>query len=563
MRSRLLLIALSSLLGAGTLVAQTARQPLLVPYFGTEPTGASFGYSYEEEFAVVAETLAGRPGVHFRIRPEDENWSAVRTLQFNQNSEGLEPTVIVVDEEIFICWVERVRSGGTTIDTLYFDTSFDEGDTWTGPQPMNPGPNPAPNITGYRAVGVDNGQRQWIAVLAVHADAPSSEGVLRVWRSANAGRSFAAPITLANGGVPADGIAITADDFRSHIAWSESLPTGGSRVQHVRFEHGASSPSVPTTVAAATAGSSGLALDARGDRVGIAWLTTSTPNLPRTALALSADRGTTFATVDLTNTHALGARATQPQLAVVGNECFLAFTDDRRGVDHVFLSRVPFDRASEVGVEDVFGTPASAPRLLTDRGTKAVRWIEATAGNSRLARVSLGSAAFGPSFTLLDAPNGSAVEPVTTVFDPRYRDFRGVWLTRDSTRTDALLGGARPQRLRAVGGALIAGQSNAFELDGFAPDSAGQLFAIAFSGRTGETPLLIDDLAIALDADELFFASLSIPQLRGRLEFDGKARSGNLWVPPSGRGLSIVAAAFAATATGSLLITDPVSLTIR
>jgi hypothetical protein len=126
-----------------------------------------------------------------------------------------------------------------------------------------------------------------------------------------------------------------------------------------------------------------------------------------------------------------------------------------------------------------------------------------------------------------------------------------------------LLGGARPQRLRAVGGALTAGQGNAFELDGFAPDSAGQLFAIAFSGRTGATPLLIDDLAIALDADELFFASLSIPQLRGRLELDGKARSGNLWVPASGRGLSIVAAAFASTATGSLLITDPVSLTIR
>ncbi|MGE0144238.1 MAG: hypothetical protein AB7I19_18900 [Planctomycetota bacterium] len=562
MRSRLLLVSVTGLLGAGSLAAQTARQPALVPSFGTEPTGASFGYSFEEEFAVVAETLAGRPGVHFRIRPEGENWSAVRTLQVNPTSEGLEPTVIVVDEEIFICWVERVRSGGTTVDTLFFDTSFDEGDTWTGPSPMNPGPSPAPIITGYRAVGV-GGQPQVIQVLAVYADTPSSTGALRSWRSTNAGRSFAAHIAHASGGVPADGIAVAVDNLRSHIAWSELLPTGGSRVLHTRFEHSTGAPSSPTTIATTAIGSDHLALSALGDRVGIAWLTASASSLPRTALALSADRGNTFTPVDLTNSHAPGARAMPPQVAVAADECLLAFTDDRRGADHVFLTRVPFDRASEMATEDLFGRPASAPRLLTDHGTDSVRWIEATAGTSRLARVALGRQEFGSPFPLLDASTGNAVEAVTTVFDPRYRDFRGVWLTRGSGRTEALIGGARPQRVRAVGGAIVAGRSNVFELDGFAPDSAGQLFAVVLSGNVGQTPLLIDNLAIGLEADALFFASLSIAQLRGQLSQDGGALSGGLFVPPSARGLSIVAAAFAITSRGSLLITDPTALTIR
>ena len=542
--------------------AQQRQVPIRVPIVTSAPTGTTFDRSVDDEYAIAAQTDAAMPGVMFRVQDSKTGaWSPLRQFVVDSRSGGREPTVVIEEEDVFLCWVERMQVNGPVCDNLYFVRSEDGGDTFSSPLPMQP-PTPDSTVVSLDAAW----SRSVLTTVVQWRPASSSTDQLVVQRSVDGGVTFVAAPTVA--GVlqsPGERFGFATSEGSSGVAWVDART---SRLLVRTWGSTAPAAGAPLTVESLAQPAQTPALDIGADTIALAWTD-----------AFGGVRGVVAAM----STSAFGASvpldAFAPGAAVVedlgvavdptsaGDRAVAVWTDDHTGLRYAYAaSFTPTGVAAE---SKVFSSPVESLGCARSDRQHAPGWFVTATESASGERVGTSSAdgrrwltPIGLGVRGLQGA-GPAIQPASIGFDPGHNLVTEAWLVTEAAGTSAVLAGG--MRLPNV---FVedpqAGDDLAFTLEGFPRRPLGQEmpFRIVLSRSFGELPLPTGDI-LGLSVDRFMLASLGMPQLLGLLDTNGDGESVSIPLPASAAGFSFTYAAVAWSAEGDLVVTPPARATIQ
>ncbi|MBK9387445.1 MAG: hypothetical protein IPN34_21740 [Planctomycetes bacterium] len=546
--------------------AQIPRRVRAVPTGGILTQAAS-ALCQDENFLFVGQTAEGLPGVSYRIGEENgSSWTAAQSKLVDPASQGLDPTVVIVNEEVFLCWVERRSTPTGNVDAMWFDVSPNEGETWNGIRPMNP-----PSFTGTRTleryvVAADPGARsRRLVVATLTRDVATGARELLLHRSTNLGASFAAPLAVSTSAASTSAIPsfdVELSETAAHVAWLEERPSSGAgrvelfqrSIAHASGGFGAERL-VSSGSFAPSAESIDLAVD--GDALAVAWLEAQPAGREALFFASSLDAGASFAAPR--EVGGANSTASSPELAVdrAAGEALLAWSETRGSSARVLARRAPLAGGALGAESEPFGPGVVAPRLVRGAPDTGRVLLTAVRPGAVLGSITEGaSAAFRAPFELLALPNGESVRPAASAFYAFERDFVLSWVAGSGASTRQLVGGVRPQTVAIRGGAIQAGAPLVFDLFGFPADPSGvySQVLLAFDEGTTIFPGLLPE--VGLDFDALLLTSLQVPAWQGFLDANGRRSTPPIGVPLELRGQALWVAAVALNTRFELVVTD-------
>ncbi|MBL8899921.1 MAG: hypothetical protein JNM84_19980 [Planctomycetes bacterium] len=546
--------------------AQIPRRARAVPTGGILTQAAS-ALCQEENFLFVGQTTEGLPGVSYRIGEENgASWTAAQRKFVDSASQGLDPTVVIVNEEVFLCWVERRATPTGNIDAMWFDVSPNEGEIWNGIRPMNP-----PSFTGTRTieryvVAADPGaQSRRLVVATLTRDVATGARELLLHRSTNLGASFAAPLAVSTSAANAGAIPsfdVELSDTAAHVAWLEERPSSGAgRVElfQRRLAHASGGFDAERLVRSGSFAPSAEPIDLAvdGSALAVAWLEAQPAGREALFVASSLDAGASF--VAPREVGAANASASSPELAVdrAAGEALLAWSETRSGSARVLARRAPLAGGTLGAEAEPFGLGVSAPRLVRGAADTGRVLLTAVRPGAVLGSITEGAgAAFTAPFELLSLPNNESVRPAASAFYAFERDFVLSWVAGSGASARQLVGGVRPQTVAIRGGAIQAGAPLVFDLFGFPADPSGvySQVLLAFDEGTTIFPGLLPE--VGLDFDSLFVASLQVPAWQGFLDASGRRSTLPIGVPLELRGQALWVAAVALNSRFELVVND-------
>lgn len=518
---------------------QEPRPPVPVPNLGGEPTGAAYATGVEDAYAVVVQTYAATPGVlvAFQDSPGG-NWTQPVARFVDPTSVGLCPTVMIVEGNVFVCWIERVTTlGGTHVDTMYFDVTEEPGDPWRGPELMAGDPNPGGfSVVDYRIASARSvgGQPAIHALVELGVPgAPTEE--LHFFTIRAFGGPLGAPLPVPDR--PAQSAAIGEYVLRSaggvaHVAWTDDRHGAGEDVFHRRIVSGAGSFAGEARLTAASGAlGTGLALAASSALVAVAWLPEQ-GGADALAATVSLDGGFAFETAGPVGNYASGSDdvdAPALGLDAAGTTAVLAWADDRSGADHVYAAS-RFASASPWSADaPALPQPATAPALTRSTRAQGPLLLTAVGVGEFLGTLAFAApTAWEAPFTL--AP-GALVYTMAAgaEHDPLYDDFALSWLAVQGGQVRQFVGGIRPQSVGVVG-VLRAGLPVQFGVQRFPIAEAGDRFRVVVAGAPGGF-LLPDARTLGLRNDAWLRASANRSELRSVLNANGAGLTVPLVLP--------------------------------
>ncbi|TAH38243.1 MAG: hypothetical protein EYC70_06370 [Planctomycetota bacterium] len=557
---------------AGSLLAQNAREPAQVPDFGGQPTGAAYATGVEDGYAVAAHTYPDTPGVTVAFLDErGEPWSQPVVRYSDPNCIGLCPTIMVIEEIVFVCWIERVTNGSVQVDALYYDVTEENGEVWRGPEQMAGDPTMASESVLDFAVtrGADQNGRSYIYVLALLEvqGAPNDELVLF---AANAeGGPFSPPVHVPDRmpqAADVDQIALSASPGRIHVAWTDdraaTAPANDLYYRSLLAGTPNFAPEQRLTLHSQVFDGD-LLLAAERDRVAAAWLATL-PSANQILRAIASDDGgSTFGAAQIVGGYAPpGDDVDDPSLAVgrTDRSAMLAWSDDRTGQDMVYAAALAQGSSQWSADSLVFDRPASRPTVAPSNLPGGPVLATAVAPDGYFGFFSFDQTrSWTSAFPL--APMDLGFESlVSLAHDSRYNDFTISWLALAGGQLHQYVGGVRPQTLN-IDGAISQGAPASFEVIYFPTYEAGLAFQVLISGGYGTLRLPGDGRYVGLRNDILFRSFLLRPELRGVLDSTGAGRTQPIQIPlPAGTRLYLVAVSGNAAGFGS--ITDVLQTTV-
>ncbi len=560
-----------SLLLAAVLAAAIPAQDFEpVPDFGAVPNDAATGVSLEEEFVVAAQTSLSRPGISFRIQPDvDEPWGPVRTRVLDPTSVGLEPTVVVVDEDIFLCWVERVGTGSTRREQLVFDTSFDEGDTWTGPAPMQPppgDPSPVAEIPAYHVLASPQG----IVLVTLERGGLGATARLALRRSTDGGRTFAPTVTVASDVTPvAAALEVAASATALHCAWLAATPNGDTEVRLRSFDAATLAAAGPAvTLASGTDDSapgdaSPLALEAAGQELVVAWRLLDPRGNTALQCVTSADEGRTRAPVRTLFDGSTTARdASGPQLAVHDRLGLLTVLWSESGPGGARIGSATLAAADGRVLAAQRPIAGEARGALLHKGDQrnGALTVTAVVGDRLVAASSADAGIAWRAPRVVEGLPGLPVEPLARgQFDDVARDHPVSALVAASSGRPPtqFVGRIGTPRVGLVPGTVAeAGAPLQFALSGFGARSVATPFLVVWSATPALTPLPGGG-ALGLRLDALSLLSLQLPQLGGVLDAGGFGATLPLQLPDNLPAFDLWVAAVALPAGSARWVNTP------
>ena len=556
-------------LAVAPLAGQNPRPPEQVPDFGGQPTGAAYARGVGDGHAVAAHTYPAQPGVMVAFQESPGgSWSAPSLRVVDSQSVGLCPTVMVIDEIVFVCWVERTGNGATATSTLYYDLAEESGSSWRGPAPMAGDPNPGgPAVADYTAaLSAAPGGGSSLRVL-VKLDVPNGVHDELLLYSSSGGGGFGPPLPVPDRPpqAAAVGAMALAGGVGVHVIWTDTRFAAGGQadVFYRSLAAGGSAfgPEQRLSAASAALGEF-LRLDARASGVAAAWLAASGPGREELLATLSANDGASFTAATRIGAYdPLRDDVDAPSLALdaTGTTATLVWNDDRSGVDQVYASIGATGSGQWMPDAPVFAASAATATVTASTRAGGPGLVSAVGPSGYQGAFSLApGAAWTDAFAL--APPALAFEALASAaYDPLYDDFVLSWLAVENGQAHQYAGGIRPQTL-AVVGSLSAGAPARFALRYFPAQQAGDSFQVLASGARGHL-LLADGRDLGLRNDSWLDASRSRPELRGRLSADGSGQTTPLTVPlPPGTAVFLAALSIDQGVVGS--ITDVLPATV-
>ena len=382
------LSALSPPLVCLTLAALLPTQePLEVPDLRGVPNAATFVTNVQENFGVAAQTSYGLHGVAVSTVADLENWEDWTDPQVrfvDPTSSGLDPTVQIIEDSVFLCWVERSVVGTSTNDILYFDASLNAGVTWGTPKKMGGSLiSGGPTVNSYKLSIVES-QDTVFSVITASVSYPNPENGrvagtrsqrtdgLLMWVSDPGGATFSTPVLVPErnpwiGDV--DQFAVAVDGERLVTAYTDdrAITTAGNQlfVRVLDFGQGRFEPEILVTPTGRKFAGELLLQSSQG-RTGLAWREPDPSGTRALFATVSGAGGASFETPQRLG-GAVPARddVSSVAMAVSGTTGALtvAWADDRFGPSMVFSVDRPVGSQQWNGECLVFPMPATVPAL--------------------------------------------------------------------------------------------------------------------------------------------------------------------------------------------------------
>jgi hypothetical protein len=546
--------------------AQIPRRARAVPTGGILTQAAS-ALCQEENFLFVGQTTEGLPGVSYRVGEENgATWTAAQRKFVDPASQGLDPTVVIVNEEVFLCWVERRSTPTGHVDAMWFDVSPNEGETWNGIRPMNPPSfNGTRTIERYVVAAEPGALDRRLIVGTLIRDVTTGARELLLQRSSDLGATFEAPLVVSTStthgaAIPSFDVAFSSS--AAHVVWlEERAGSGAGRVElfHRSIAHASSGLGPELRLRSGSFAPSAEAIDLAvdGTALAVAWLEAQPGGREQLFVATSSNAGTTFAVAREVN--ATSSSASAPQIAAdrTAGEALIAWSETSGGASRVLARRAPLAGGALGAEAEPFGPGVVAPRLVRGAADTGRVLLSAVRPGAVLGSITEGAGAgFSAPFELLALPNGESVRPAASAFYAFERDFVLSWVAGSGAGARQLVGGVRPQSVAIRGGAITAGAPLVFDLFGFPADPLGvySQVLLAFDEGTTIFPGLLPE--VGLDFDALFLASLQVPAWQGFLDANGRRSTLPIGVPLELRGQALWVAAVALNTRFELVVTD-------
>lgn len=546
-----------------------ARESKTVPPVFLFPSGSTFAESPQGQFSIVVETSYLTPGVGFRIRDHANTvWTSRKRMFKNLLSTGREPTVVIVDDEVFLCWVERVLTRTGIEATLYTTKSNKGATTWDAPRRMNaPSGLSNPAIVDYSVVSTIEGKVRRIYIASLWVDDLGRNREILLARSTDGGDTFTNPVRIAttSQGRPLEQVRLVTETDRVHVAWLEDRARatfGQVDVFHRALEHAKTVPGTETRVTSTpfTPSPDGLVLATDANAATLAWLQSNAAQRDTLLVAASTDSGQTFTKPVIVGSYRPGIDDVSNPAVMIDKSrtsAAIAWSDDRNSERRVRVAGLDL-RSGAVGTEQsVFAFGSDEPLLIRDGDGKILLNVTIPRG-VRSSFSEDGGMTWSGAIPMLEVERGKTVETKAASYDPKKRAFNFAWQVQDAP--GLAFGGIRPQSvgLDTATGHFNAGSRNRFCVSSFPANLKGMPFQILLSTGLGSTRFRSLDTVVDLKLDALFMLSFQLPALRGILDANGAGCSGSIEIPYSLLGQKFYFVALAIDFNGPAgIVTDP------
>jgi hypothetical protein len=441
---------------------------------------------------------------------------------------------------------------------LYFAASHDAGASWSAEQRLEKGiPFGTGLVTDFRFAVDGRGTPSAaddLLHLAVVASEPAAS-VSGVWylRSADGGATWSTPRAIRPDWV--QDLRLAVDGRHLHLAWYEwhgTLP----EVHYLRSDDAGATwnPSVSLTPGSTTVLNNGLALDADGPTVAVAWSERSSLGYaPLLHATVSTDGGRHWGLPRQVGNYPAGVSVRDPDLVVRHDTVALAWADNRAMPGNDFFQA--FVAATRDAGHTWFESQLSSGEGRTPRfaaaGRRAGHVVVAYTTDLVQGEVECATSRdrglhWTTGFPVSNRPD--RVLEARVAWNDRYDNAVVAWLGSNAIqRIRSFAGGFRPQWVEAQGH-LVPGGHAWFEVGGFPARDEGMSFGVLVSGAAGAwAPLGGRDTGLSHDA--ILDAALTrIPgELSGTVQPGGVGQTPLLTIPPtmaSGRTLHYAAFAF-------------------